>query len=159
MPKLKVPGSPIPTRLKKKPEIVKPQPQLQYKVPESAKDLKVAGQRSRKPTLASQWRIQKEKQKMEEQVMADRINTFSENWPYEEDDPNVPSVSALAEAGFFFLGLSDCVQCSVCEIVLSGWNAMQDSNDPWIQHVRTGPGCNFLERTKGSAWVQEVLRQ
>ena len=46
--------------------VLKPQPQLQYQVPEGAKIPKVGGQRSKKPTLASQWRKQKEKQKLEE---------------------------------------------------------------------------------------------
>ena len=64
----------------------------------------------------------------------------------------MPNVSALAEAGLFYLGLNDCVQCSVCQIVLSGWNVMPDTNDPWDVHAKSSPGCAFLERnTKGAA--------
>ena len=65
-PKPKAPGSPCPR--KKKPEI-KAQPQLQYNVPEDARKLKVAGQRSRKPTLAATFRMQKEKEKRAKQVI------------------------------------------------------------------------------------------
>ena len=81
--------------------VLKPQPQLQYQVPEGAKIPKVGGQRSKKPTLASQWRKQKEKQKLEEQGLKDRLETFSDDsWPYSEesaDDPLAPSVNSLAQ--------------------------------------------------------------
>ena len=151
-PKPKPPGSPMPKRNK---PVIKPQPQLQYNVPEGVKNIKVAGQRSKKPTLASQWRAQKEKQKMEEQVIQDRKDSFcDENWPH-DPDTGKPNVTTLAEAGFFYLGLNDCVQCTVCEIVLNGWHSMSEP-DPWIQHAKTSPGCAFLEKAKGAAWLEEV---
>lgn len=152
-PKPKAPGSPMPR--KKKPE-VKPQPQLQYNVPEDARNIKVAGPRSRKPTLAATFRMQKEKEKREKRVLFDRQDSFNdENWPYADSDPTSPAIATLAEAGFFYVGLSDCVQCNVCEIVLSGWKAMEEP-DPWIQHAKTSPGCAFLEKAKGSSWLQEI---
>ena len=127
---------------------------LQYNVPDDAKLLKVGGQRSRKPTLASQWRMQKERQKQEEQGVLDRFNTF-EDWPFPHTSEPFPQ--ELADAGFFYMGLNDCVQCPYCEILLSGWSEMEDKR-PWIQHAKTSPGCPYLERTKGSAWVQESLK-
>lgn len=54
----------------------------------------------------------------------------------------------------FFSGLNDSVQCSVCQIVLKDFKA-NDSNDPWIMHCKTNPGCAYLERTKGATWIQE----
>ena len=72
-------------RVGQRPPVLKPapQPQLQYNVPDGAKIPKVGGQRSRKPTLASQWRKQKEKQKLEEQGFKDRLGEsyerFAEN--------------------------------------------------------------------------------
>jgi hypothetical protein len=47
------------------------------KVPEGAEIPNVGGQRSRKPTLASQWRKQKEKQKRQEQLLLNRLETFA----------------------------------------------------------------------------------
>ena len=138
--------------------VIKPQPQLQYNVPEGARNIKVAGQRSKKPTLASQWRMQKEQQKLEKQVILDRQDSFmDENWPHPDSDPLSPSINVLAEAGFFYLGLSDSVQCSACEIVLNGWRDMSEP-DPWIQHAKTSPGCTFLEKVKGADWVREVTK-
>ncbi len=151
---------PDPPKVRRRPkQEVEPQPQLSYNVPDDAKIPKVGGQRSKKPTLASQWRKQKQKQKQEEQGIQDRLDTFNEAWPFEESDENVPKISDLAESGFFFLGLNDCVQCASCEIILSGWQNMDKGDDPWLQHARTSPGCPFLDKTKGSDWVQEILNQ
>ena len=149
----KVLKSPKPQR---KNSPMKPLQPLQYNVPDDAKLLKVGGQRSRKPTLASQWRMQKERQKQEEQGVLDRVNTF-EDWPYPLEETSVPNAQELADAGFFYMGLNDCVQCPYCEILLSGWSEMEDKR-PWIQHAKTSPGCPYLERTKGAAWVQESLK-
>ena len=111
---LQIPDAPVPESLKspkspksasssnqKKP-VLKPQPQLQYNVPQGAKIPKVGDQRSKKPTLASQWRKQKERQKQEEQGIKDRIETFAEDWPYTDKDSGVPNVTDLAEAGFYY---------------------------------------------------------
>ena len=151
--KPKPPNSPVP---KKGKSTVKNQPQLQYNIPESSKAPKVGGQRSRKPTLASQWRIQKEKLKLEEQVLQDRINTYSEDWPFLESDSSVPAVTVLAEAGFHFMGLNDSVQCSACDVILNGWKE-RDEKDPWVQHAKTNPNCPFLEKSKGASWIQETV--
>ncbi len=152
-PKPKPPGSPaVPRR-----PAVKPQPQIQYEMPENANIPKVEGQRSRKPTLASQWRKQKEKQKMEEKALQDKMDTFGDLWPYTSEDTSVPSIQALAEAGFYFLGLNDLVQCSECQTSLGGWN-MMETNDPWTTHVQASPTCPFLLRTKGSDWIDEQVK-
>ena len=80
-PKAQKPIISSPTAALKK-SMLKPQPQIKYNVPEGAKIPKVGGQRSKKPTLASQWRKQKEKQKQEEQCLKDRIDTYASDWPY-----------------------------------------------------------------------------
>ena len=118
--------------------------------------IKVAGPRSRKPTLAGKWRQQKEQEKRQRRVFLDRQDSFNdENWPHLHTDPTSPDISKLAEAGFFYLGLNDSVKCNACEIILSGWLNMEDP-DPWIQHAKTSPGCSFLEKAKGSSWVKEI---
>jgi hypothetical protein len=61
----------------------------------------------------------------------------------------------LAEAGFFFTGLNDSVQCSQCNLVLNGWSG--SSQDPWLRHVVGSPDCGFLETSKGSQWISDTL--
>ena len=51
-----------------------------YTVPEGVEVPKVAGARSKKPTMASQWRKQKERDRLREQQMADRLASFNA-WP------------------------------------------------------------------------------
>ena len=86
--------------------------------------------------------------------MKDRLDTFlDDSWPYsEESDPLAPSANALAQAGFFYIGLSDRVQCFVCQIVLDGWKTMpaEDTNDPWAVHARANPGCAYIERNSNT---------
>jgi hypothetical protein len=63
--------------------------------------------------------------------------------------------SQLAEAGFYFTGLNDSVQCSQCNLVLHGWT--ETSPDPWIRHAFENPDCAFLETSKGSQWILDTL--
>ena len=123
-----------------------PQPDA-YTVPEGIVVKKVAGARSKKPTLANQWRKQKERQKLKDLQLADRIQSFAE-WPSSDSPP----INGLAEAGFFYLGLNDCVQCSSCDLVQSGWSS---KDNPWIRHACNSPACSFLLEEKGSEWINE----
>ena len=129
-----------------------PQPQA-YVVPEGFEVQKVAGARSKRPTMASQWRKQKERQKIKDQQLHDRLASFGDGWS--KDQPDTPSPVALAESGFFYLGLNDCVKCSSCELVLSGW---EPHDDVWGRHAQNSPGCGFLLEEKGPAWIKDVYK-
>ena len=61
----------------------------------------------------------------------------------------------IAEAGFYFTGLNDNVQCSTCNLVLSGW---APTDDPWLKHAQDSPGCPYLEETKGAQWITDKLQ-
>ena len=119
-----------------------------YKAPEGASIPKVEGARSKKPTLAAQLRKQKEKQKLREKQKHDRINSFDSNW----NSHLKPDSKLIAEAGFYFTGLNDCVHCLFCELTLSGW---EQCDDPWIRHCQNSPSCTYLLETKGPNWISE----
>ncbi|XP_039591508.1 baculoviral IAP repeat-containing protein 7 isoform X2 [Polypterus senegalus] len=66
----------------------------------------------------------------------DRLTTFR-SWP-----SNIPVTSRkLAEAGFFFLGSEDKVQCFCCGGILRRW---ERDDDPMTEHRKHFPTCNFI---------------
>ncbi|NXC49616.1 BIR7B protein, partial [Penelope pileata] len=77
-----------------------------------------------------------------------RLSTF-QNWPqYTEMRPE-----QLARAGFFYTGEDDVVRCFYCDGGMRNW-AFGD--DPWREHAKWYPRCEFLLRTKGSEFVSSV---
>ena len=72
--------------------------------------------------------------------------------------PSIDQIAgqALAEAGFFYLGLNDCVQCPVCDLLQSSW---APGDDPWIRHAANSPACAFLVEEKGSDWIRDVYNE
>ncbi|XP_063769803.1 baculoviral IAP repeat-containing protein 1e-like [Pseudophryne corroboree] len=69
-----------------------------------------------------------------------RLNSFI-NWPfYARIQP-----AQLASAGFFFTGRRDTVQCFSCAGCLGHW---QEHDDPWKEHAKWFPECDFLTRKK-----------
>ncbi|XP_060588221.1 baculoviral IAP repeat-containing protein 7-A-like [Ruditapes philippinarum] len=69
-----------------------------------------------------------------------RLRSFT-NWSHE----NERQTHALADAGFFYVGIQDCVRCYSCGIGLRGWS---DDDDPWIEHVRFSPECQHVRQQK-----------
>lgn len=62
----------------------------------------------------------------------------------------------LAEAGFFYCGLSDHVRCFHCGNGLRNW----ESDDlPWNEHARWYPECNFVLVKKGQEFIDKVRRE
>ncbi|XP_053782600.1 baculoviral IAP repeat-containing protein 7 isoform X2 [Desmodus rotundus] len=64
----------------------------------------------------------------------------------------------LAAAGFFHTGRQDKVRCFFCSGGLQTW---ERGDDPWTEHAKWFPRCEFLLRTKGRDFVcsvQESLR-
>ena len=124
-----------------------------YQAPEGANIPKVAGARSKKPTLAAQLRKQKEKQKLRIKQKVDRLNSFDDNWPGNiPNESKRPATELLADAGFHFVGMNDCVKCLHCDLVLNGW---EEFDDPWIRHCQNSPGCNYVLESKGPEWVYD----
>nr|XP_045612278.1 death-associated inhibitor of apoptosis 1-like [Procambarus clarkii]XP_045612279.1 death-associated inhibitor of apoptosis 1-like [Procambarus clarkii]XP_045612280.1 death-associated inhibitor of apoptosis 1-like [Procambarus clarkii]XP_045612281.1 death-associated inhibitor of apoptosis 1-like [Procambarus clarkii]XP_045612282.1 death-associated inhibitor of apoptosis 1-like [Procambarus clarkii]XP_045612283.1 death-associated inhibitor of apoptosis 1-like [Procambarus clarkii]XP_04561228 len=62
----------------------------------------------------------------------------------------------LAEAGFFYCGLSDHVRCFHCGNGLRNW---ESDDAPWNEHARWYPECNFVLLTKGQEFIDKVRRE
>ncbi|KAK2720018.1 hypothetical protein QYM36_004057 [Artemia franciscana] len=77
-----------------------------------------------------------------------RLKTFA-NWNYSgRMDP-----SKLAEAGFFYLGVSDKVNCFHCDNSLDHWKV---TDDPWAEHARWFSECLFLIHSMENIFKEEV---
>ncbi|WVO16612.1 hypothetical protein L204_104291 [Cryptococcus depauperatus] len=76
-----------------------------------------------------------------------RIQTFKKWWPYKQKAGWLPSVKALARAGFVYYPSTeskDAVICPYCEYGVEGWEA---TDDPWIIHQSKVPDCHFFRAT------------
>jgi hypothetical protein len=61
-------------------------------------------------------------------------------------DQKIPvSVEQLCEAGFYYTGSVDMVQCFYCSGILYGWN---NKVDPFIKHNKQFPNCKYLIQKK-----------
>ncbi|XP_078586108.1 baculoviral IAP repeat-containing protein 7-A-like [Branchiostoma floridae x Branchiostoma japonicum] len=63
------------------------------------------------------------------------------------------SPQALAKAGFFYTHIDDRVRCFRCDGGLKDW---EPGDEPWEEHARWYPECEFLRQQKGEAFVQAV---
>ncbi|KAL4648873.1 E3 ubiquitin-protein ligase XIAP-like [Arapaima gigas] len=66
----------------------------------------------------------------------DRLSSF-QGWP--TSAPVTPR--ALAQAGFFYRGEGDHVQCFCCGGMLSNW---EDGDEPWDEHEKYFSNCFFV---------------
>ncbi|XP_066480826.1 baculoviral IAP repeat-containing protein 7 [Tiliqua scincoides] len=77
-----------------------------------------------------------------------RLSTFL-NWPaYAQVSPE-----SLARAGFFYTGQDDYVQCFCCDGSLRNW---ERGDDPWVEHARCFPRCQFLLQSRGRDFVNSI---
>ena len=54
---------------------------------------------------------------------------------------------------YTFLGLSDHVRCFHCGNGLRNW---ENDDNPWIEHIRWYPDCNFVLLSKGQEYINNV---
>lgn len=66
---------------------------------------------------------------------------------------NVQNPENLAHAGFYYQGLDDQVRCFQCNGGLRYW--MVD-DDPWFEHARWFPTCQFVHLVKGGSYIKSV---
>ncbi|XP_026562675.1 baculoviral IAP repeat-containing protein 3-like [Pseudonaja textilis] len=77
-----------------------------------------------------------------------RFRTFK-NWPV-----TVPvHPQQLADAGFYYVGRSDDVKCFCCDGGLRCW---ETGDDPWVEHAKWFPSCEYLIYRKGQEFVHQV---
>lgn len=82
------------------------------------------------------------------QTHSARLRTFL-SWP-----ANVPvHPQQLASAGFYYVGHSDDVKCFCCDGGLRCW---EPGDDPWVEHAKWFPRCEFLIRVKGQDFISRV---
>ncbi|NXG01230.1 BIR7B protein, partial [Sakesphorus luctuosus] len=74
-----------------------------------------------------------------------RLSTF-QNWPQNSHI----SPEQLARAGFFYTGRGDVVRCFYCDGGVSSWSF---GDDPWREHAKWHPECEFLLQSKGRQFV------
>lgn len=80
-----------------------------------------------------------------------RLRSF-DKWP-----PTCPKrPPELVVAGFFYIGLQDYTKCFHCDGGLCNWDA---SDDPWEEHARWFPRCQFVLLSKGEAFVEQCLQR
>ncbi|KAF7473159.1 baculoviral IAP repeat-containing protein 2 [Marmota monax] len=77
-----------------------------------------------------------------------RMRTFM-YWP-----ASVPvQPEQLASAGFYYVDRNDDVKCFCCDGGLRCW---ESGDDPWVEHAKWFPRCEFLIRMKGQEFVDEI---
>lgn len=78
-----------------------------------------------------------------------RMRSF-DKWP-----PTCPKrPPELVVAGFFYIGLQDYTKCFHCDGGLCNWDA---ADDPWEEHARWFPRCQFVLLSKGEAYIEQCL--
>ncbi|XP_051011847.1 baculoviral IAP repeat-containing protein 2 [Acomys russatus] len=82
------------------------------------------------------------------QTHSARMRTFV-YWP-----SGVPvQPEQLASAGFYYADCNDHVKCFCCDGGLRCW---ESGDDPWVEHAKWFPRCEFLIRMKGQKFVDEI---
>ncbi|MBN3310617.1 BIRC3 protein, partial [Amia calva] len=77
-----------------------------------------------------------------------RLTTFH-NWPTSASvQPEI-----LARAGFFYTGHGDNVKCFYCDGGLRNW---EPGDDPWQEHAKWFPRCEFLLQARGRDYVSNI---
>ncbi|KAH9391675.1 IAP repeat-containing protein 2, partial [Tyrophagus putrescentiae] len=78
-----------------------------------------------------------------------RLDTFEkQSWK-----TNAVEKQNLVEAGFFYTGVNDKVQCFHCGGFLANW---QPGDVPKEEHARFFPNCHFMISTYGQTFVEYV---
>lgn len=75
-----------------------------------------------------------------------RLCTF-ETWP----KALAQTPGKLADAGFFYMGFGDAVECFSCGICFRDW---EPQDDPWIEHAKASPRCNYVLMVKGEDFIE-----
>ncbi|XP_027257432.1 baculoviral IAP repeat-containing protein 1b isoform X5 [Cricetulus griseus] len=80
-----------------------------------------------------------------------RLESF-ENWPFYAHGT---SPRVLSAAGFVFTGKRDTVQCFSCGGCLGNW---EEGDDPWKEHAKWFPECEFLQSKKSSEEIAQYIK-
>ncbi|XP_056377673.1 baculoviral IAP repeat-containing protein 1-like [Hyla sarda] len=78
-----------------------------------------------------------------------RLQSYTHWPPYALLEPRV-----LAQAGLFFTGTRDIVQCFSCGGCLGNW---EENDDPWKEHAKWFPKCEFLQGEKSKDEIKQYI--
>lgn len=82
------------------------------------------------------------------QQSEERLLTFV-HWP-----SRIPvRPDQLAKAGFYYVGRNDDVKCFCCDGGLRCW---ESGDDPWVEHAKWFPRCEYLLQEKGQDFVHQI---
>lgn len=82
------------------------------------------------------------------EIEANRLRTFKE-WPIQLKMKPLE----LSDAGFFYTGMGDRVQCYSCGGGLKNW---EDEDVAWEQHALWYPNCEYMKLIKGQKYIDAV---
>ena len=77
-----------------------------------------------------------------------RLDSFKE-WPASMSQ----QPSDLAKAGFYYFGIKDMVKCFFCNGGLKNWD---HNDDPFQDHVRWFPTCQYIRQLMGHEYIETV---
>ncbi|XP_053392203.1 baculoviral IAP repeat-containing protein 8-like isoform X2 [Mercenaria mercenaria] len=77
-----------------------------------------------------------------------RLSSFSGWSQYLTQRPE-----ALAKAGLYYTGFEDHVRCFMCDGGLRRWDT---EDDPWTEHCRWFPACQYAREKKGEGFIALV---
>jgi len=82
-----------------------------------------------------------------------RLSTFRDHAvPWARNNIRA-TMQDMAEAGLYYLGIRDKVKCWYCNGGLQNW-ALNDN--PWFEHAKWIPTCEFVLRNKGPEFIEGV---
>lgn len=97
--------------------------------------------------------------KLENSKYANYRNEAQRIQSYAFSTAPVRSPQIMSDAGFFAISNQDFVRCFHCGIGLRNW---EDDDDPYVEHCRWSPNCQYMKLKKGQAFidaVQEAVRK
>ncbi|XP_039247791.2 inhibitor of apoptosis protein-like [Styela clava] len=62
----------------------------------------------------------------------------------------------LAQAGMYYVGDGDRTKCWFCD---GGLKDYLPEDDPWVEHTKYFPQCEYLLQQRGPGWVNEISAQ
>jgi len=85
-----------------------------------------------------------------------RIQTFADRQRSWAQVRIHATAQQMAEAGLYYLGDGDRVKCYYCNGGLQNWSYY---DNPWFEHAKWFPLCEYVLRNKGPEYVEQVTQR